>query len=77
VLTTTKVHPPCSDTQNGNVCLPQTPLVLQEIKKVKGRLAGSSALQLLVSLLYPTPNTVVPSFISRGAIAPSGARALC
>jgi hypothetical protein len=39
-------------------------------KKVKGRLAGSSTLQLL-SLLYPT-HEVVPSFISRGAIAPSG-----
>jgi hypothetical protein len=27
------------------------------IKKVKGRLAGSSALQLLDSLLCPTPNS--------------------
>jgi hypothetical protein len=44
-------------------------------KKVKGRLAGSLTLKLL-SLLYPTPE-VVPSFISRGAIAPSGATALC
>jgi hypothetical protein len=45
---------------------------------LKGCLAGPSALQPLVSLLYPTPNTVVvPSFISRGAIAPSGARAFC
>jgi hypothetical protein len=46
--------------------------------KVKGRLAGSSALQLLVSLLCPTPNTVIVlSNISIGAIAPSGSRALC
>jgi hypothetical protein len=46
-----------------------------EKKKVKGRWAGSSTLKLL-SLLYPTPEGI-PSFISRGAIAPSGARALC
>jgi hypothetical protein len=45
------------------------------VKKVKGRLAGSSTLKLL-SLLYPTPE-VVPSFISRSAIAPSSMRALC
>jgi hypothetical protein len=44
--------------------------------KVKGHLAGSLALQLF-SWLYPTPDVVVPSFISRGAIAPSGTRALC
>jgi hypothetical protein len=50
-------------------------LVLEKRLKVKRRLAGSSTLKLL-SLLYPTPE-VVPSFISRGATAPSGARALC
>jgi hypothetical protein len=49
---------------------------IKQKKKVNGRLAGSLTLQLL-SLMYPTPIVVVPSFISRGAIAPSGARALC
>jgi hypothetical protein len=48
-----------------------------EIKKVKGRKAGVySALQVEEADCTLTPD-VVPSFISRGAITPSGARALC
>jgi hypothetical protein len=45
--------------------------------KVKGREEGVySALQLEEADCTLTPN-VVPSFISRGAITPSGARAIC